>query len=282
METVAIVGVGLIGGSFGLALRKAGFGGRLIGVSSAGAIREALERGAIDEALPLGEAASQADLVYLAQPICRILETLAALDGWLKPGSLVTDAGSTKARIVEQGRRTICHGQFLGGHPMAGKEKRGAGEAEADLFAGRTYVLTPSAPEELETAAAREFLGWIRAIGAVTVTLTPQEHDRVVARTSHLPQMLSTALAATLAGQLESAEYLRVAGPGLVDTLRLAGSSYEIWRDILATNPAEIDAALQGFIAQLQGLRATLGSEQTEAAFRTANDFAIRLRQARR
>jgi prephenate dehydrogenase len=281
METVAIVGVGLIGGSFGLALRKAGFRGRLIGVSSAGAIREALERGAIDEALPLAEAVAQADLVYLAQPICRILETLAALDAWLRPGSLVTDAGSTKARIVELGRRAIRRGQFLGGHPMAGKEKRGAGEAEADLFAGRTYVLTPSAPEELETAAVREFLGWIRAMGAVTVTLTPQEHDRVVARTSHLPQMLSTALAVTLAGQLESAEYLRVAGPGLVDTLRLAGSSYEIWRDILATNPAEIDAALAGFIAQLEGLRATLGSQQTESAFRTANDFAARLKQAR-
>lgn len=281
MESVAIVGVGLIGGSFGLALRKAGFRGRLIGVSSAGAIREALERGAIDEALPLAEAVAQADLVYLAQPICRILETLVALDAWLRPGSLVTDAGSTKARIVELGRRAIRRGQFLGGHPMAGKEKRGAGEAEADLFAGRTYVLTPKAPEELETPAAREFLGWIRALGAVTVTLTPEEHDRVVARTSHLPQMLSTTLAVTLAGQLESAEYLRVAGPGLVDTLRLAGSSYEIWRDILATNPAEIDAALKGFIAQLEGLRATLGSEQTESAFRTANDFAARLKRAR-
>ena len=120
METVAIVGVGLIGGSFGLALRKAGFRGRLIGVSSASAIREALERGAIDEALPLAEAVAQADLVYLAQPICRILETLAALDGWLRPGSLVTDAGSTKSRIVELGRRAIRRGQFLGGHPMAG------------------------------------------------------------------------------------------------------------------------------------------------------------------
>lgn len=281
MDTVTIVGVGLIGGSFGLALRKAGFCGRLIGVSSPGAIHDALERGAIDEALPLAEGVARADLVYLAQPIRRILETLATLDPWLRPGSLVTDAGSTKARIVEQGRQSIRRGQFLGGHPMAGKEKRGAAEADADLFAGRTYVLTPSAPEELETPAAREFLRWLRAIGAVTIALKPQEHDRVVARTSHLPQLLSTALAMTLVGQLESAGHLQVAGPGLADTLRLAASSYEIWGDILATNTAEIDAALAAFIAQIEELRASIGAGRTEEAFRAANDFAARLKQPR-
>jgi prephenate dehydrogenase len=279
---VTIVGVGLIGGSFGLALRKAGFRGRLIGVSSPGAIHDALERGAIDEALPLAEGVARADLVYLAQPIHRIVETLATLDTDLRPGSLVTDAGSTKARIVEQGRQSIRRGQFLGGHPMAGKEKRGAAEADAGLFAGRTYVLTPSAPEELEIPAAREFLGWLRAIGAVTIVLKPQEHDRVVARTSHLPQLLSTALAMTLVGQLESADHLQVAGPGLADTLRLAASSYEIWGDILATNTAEIDAALAAFIAEIEELRASLGTERTEDAFRVANDFAARLKQPRR
>jgi len=281
MDTVTIVGVGLIGGSFGLALRKAGFRGRLIGVSSPGAIRDALERGAIDEALPLAEAVAQADLVYLAQPIRRIIQTLATLDPWLRPGSLVTDAGSTKAMIVEQGRQSIHRGQFLGGHPMAGKEKRGAAEADPNLFAGRTYVLTPSTPEELETATALEFLDWLQAIGAVTITLQPREHDRVVARTSHLPQLLSTALAVTLVGQLESADHLLVAGPGLADTLRLAGSSYEIWGDILATNTAEIDAALAAFIAKVEELRASLGSERTEDAFRVANAFAARLKQAR-
>lgn len=281
MDTVTIVGVGLIGGSFGLALRKAGFRGRLIGVSSPGAIRDALERGAIDEALPLAEGVAQADLVYLAQPIRRILETLATLDPYLRPGSLVTDAGSTKARIVEQGRQSIRRGQFLGGHPMAGKEKRGAAEADADLFAGRTYVLTPSAPDELETPAALEFLSWLRAIGALTVTLQPQDHDRVVARTSHLPQLLSTALALTLAGQIESADHLQVAGPGLAGTLRLAASSYKIWGDILATNTTEVDSALAAFISQIEALRASLGTGRTEEAFRVANDFAARLKQAR-
>jgi prephenate dehydrogenase len=162
---------------------------------------------------------------------------------------------------------------------MAGKEKRGAAEADADLFAGRTYVLTPSAPGELETPAAREFLGWLQAIGAVTVRLAPEEHDRVVARTSHLPQLLSTALAVTLVSQLESADHLQVAGPGLADTLRLAASSYEVWGDILATNTAEIDAALAAFIAEIEELRARLGSERTRDAFQAANDFAARLKR---
>lgn len=279
MQTVAIVGVGLIGGSFGLALRKAGFCGRVIGVSSPGAIRDALERGAIDDALPLIEAVPQADLVYLAQPICRILETLAFLDPWLRPGCLVTDAGSTKVSIVEQGRR-LRRGQFLGGHPMAGKEKRGAAESDPDLFEGRAYVLTPHDPAELETPAAREFRGWLGKMGAVPVTLTPEEHDRVVARTSHLPQLLSTTLAVALAGQLDPDQHLPVAGPGLADMLRLAGSSYEIWKDILATNGAEIDAALAGFLTELERLRASLGSERAGVAFQTANDFVARLKRA--
>jgi prephenate dehydrogenase len=281
MKTVAIVGVGLIGGSFGLALRKAGFGGRLIGVSSPGAVRDALARGAIDEALPLAQGVAEADLVFLAQPIVRIIETLGAIDEWLRPGTLVTDAGSTKAQVAAQGRRCIRRGRFLGGHPMAGKETRGAAEAEAGLFEGRTWVLTPEAPAELDTAAAREFLKWLEAIGAVVVAMPPAEHDRVVARTSHLPQLLSTALAVTLAGELGSPGHLRVAGPGLADTVRLAGSSYEIWADILSTNREPIEGALAGLIAQLERMLAKLGSDAMAEDFAKANDFAARLREAR-
>jgi prephenate dehydrogenase len=278
-ETVAIVGVGLIGGSFGLALRKAGFGGRILGVSSQAALAEALVRGAIDEALPLDAAVGRADLVFLSQPIRRILETLGALDEWVRPGSLVTDAGSTKAQIIAHARGTIRRGQFLGGHPMAGKERRGAAEAEASLFAGRTWVLTPVDPSELETPAAREFLRWLRAIGALPAVLPPEEHDRIVAFTSHLPQLLSTALAATLAARLPGPQDLQVAGPGLADTTRLAASPYEIWRDILETNRKAVEAALDACIAQLDELRATLGSERTAEAFRRANQFAERLKQ---
>jgi prephenate dehydrogenase len=279
METVAIVGTGLIGASFGLALREAGFEGRIVGVSSAPAAKDALERGAIDEALPLVQAVARADLVFLSQTIGRILETLRVIGPCLRPDALVTDAGSTKARIVEQARRSIRGAQFLGGHPMAGKEKRGASEAEAGLFAGRTWILTPSAAADLETPAAREYVSWIRKTGAVPLVLAPEEHDRVVALTSHLPQLLSTALASTLAARLGAPEHLRAAGPGLVDMTRLASSSYELWGDILATNTGAINAALAACIQELERLRGGLTSEEMRRAFATAAAFAARLRR---
>jgi len=273
MDTVAIVGVGLIGGSFGLALRQAGFNGRIVGVSSEGAVRAAIARGAIDEGLPLAEAASLADLVFLAQPIGRIIDTLRRLDPLAKPGALVTDAGSTKREIVAAARAlTRC--RFLGGHPMAGKEKRGVEEAEADLFQGRTWVLTPQDPADLQ--GARDFTGWLERIGARLVVLDAAGHDRVVSLTSHLPQLASTALAATVAENLR--ENLEVAGPGLIDSTRLALSSYDLWRDILATNAAAIDSALGAYIAKLEHLRRNLRTRETQNEFEVAAELARRLR----
>src|SRR5579863_2982113 len=220
MDTVAIFGVGLIGGSFALAIRKAGFRGRIIGVSSDDTIRAALAMQVIEEALPAEEAAAEADLLYLAQPIHRIIDSLAELDTWAKPGSLITDAGSTKQAIVDRASQVISRAQFLGGHPMAGRERRGVEAAEADLFQGRPYVLTPRSPAELETPAARDFLAWIPRIGSFPVILNSEEHDRTVAFTSHLPQLASTALAAMLDGLPEP--QTSVYGPALVDSTRLA------------------------------------------------------------
>jgi prephenate dehydrogenase len=279
IETVAIVGTGLIGASFGLALREAGFEGRILGVSSPAAVKDAIERGAVDEALPLVQAVARADVVFLSQTIGKILETLRVIGPCLRPDALVTDAGSTKVRIVEQARRSIRGAQFLGGHPMAGKEKRGAAEAEAELFRGRTWVLTPSAPDELVTPAAREYVSWIRKTGAVPVVLAPEDHDRVVALTSHLPQLLSTALAAVLSTRLSTPEHLRTAGPGLTDMTRLASSSYDLWGDILATNAGPIDAALAACIAELERLRTGLATPETRRVFDAAAALAARLRR---
>jgi prephenate dehydrogenase len=233
----------------------------------------------IDEALPLELAVPRADVVYLSQTISRILETLASIDPLLSAGALVTDAGSTKVTIVDQARHTIRRGQFLGGHPMAGKEKRGVQYAEADLFVGRTYVLTPSETKELESPAARNFLQWIRRIGAVPVILDPTQHDRIVSYTSHLPQLASTALAAALAERLSPKEALQTAGPGLADTTRLALSAYEVWGDILATNTAEIEKALETYMAKLNALRAQLQDDQMRQQFEAAAEFARRLRK---
>ena len=264
---VSIAGVGLIGGSFALALRQAGFTGKIIGVSAPETVRAALERGVIDEALPLEEAVAQSDLIYLSQPIERILSTLDLVDRWARPGTLITDAGSTKVAITQRASRNIRRAIFVGGHPMAGKESRGVQEAEAGLFRGRPYVLTsPNAALE----------GWIERIGARIVILDPERHDRLVALTSHLPQLISTALAATIAQEPEAA---RVAGPGALDLTRLALSPYEIWRDIFATNPGPINAALEDFIGKLEELRKLLRDPAIEREFETAASAARSLRR---
>src|SRR5712692_10099453 len=145
MKTVTIVGVGLIGGSFALGLRKQGFHGRLIGVSSPATVAKALERDAIDEALMLEQAVPQSDLIYLGQPIGRILDILPVVARLAAPSALVTDAGSTKSAIFARAREVFGEGSatFLGGHPMAGKTERGVEAADPELFRGATYVLTP-------------------------------------------------------------------------------------------------------------------------------------------
>jgi prephenate dehydrogenase len=279
MQVVAIVGVGLIGGSFALALRQAGFSGRIIGVSSPATVAEALRRGVIDEALPLEEAAAASDLIFLAQPILRILQTIRRLDGAVRPEALVTDAGSTKAEIVRCAREHLRSASFLGGHPMAGKESRGVAEAEAGLFRGRTWVLTPLEPSELESPPVAELVEWIRRIGARPLVLDPEQHDRLVAFTSHLPQLVSTALAATLAGQSHLGSLDQVAGPGLLDTTRLALSPFEIWRDILATNQEPVRQALAAFADTIDAIRKKLDGDLA-GEFEAGAAFAERLRSA--
>ena len=179
-----------------------------------------------------------ADLIYLARPIEGILSVIDELDSHVKPGTLITDAGSTKSAICARAAEKIQRGRFVGGHPMAGKEARGAGFAEASLFRGRPYVLTSQCLELEEMIAG---------FGARVVHLSAEEHDALVALTSHLPQLISTALAAAIGTAPEAA---RVVGPAAMDLTRLALSPYEIWRDIFATNAANIDAALGVFIRE--------------------------------
>jgi prephenate dehydrogenase len=277
MNTVAIFGVGLIGGSFALALREAGFSGRILGVSSSETVRKAVELGVIDEGMSAEQAARAADLIYLAQPILRIVEILPQLNPWVRPDALVTDAGSTKSTIVERaGAITRC--QFLGGHPMAGREKRGVEAAEAGLFRGRPYVLTPHSDAELQTPQAVDFLAWIGKIGAIPVILNPAGHDQIVAFTSHLPQLASTGLAALLEGRAEPES--GVFGPALLDSTRLALSSFDIWGDILATNRDSIRIALRSYIAQLEEFSQSLDAGPMEEHFRRASKFASQLRDS--
>jgi prephenate dehydrogenase len=186
METVAIVGVGLIGASFGLALRQSGFSGEIIGVSSERALAAGLARGAISSSGTLFEAAQRADLIYLAQPVDRILQTIPQLAAALRPGTLVTDAGSTKQQIVACALAHLPAGSFLGGHPVAGKETRGPEAADADLFRNRPYVLTPTAAHHTAAAA---FCRTLQSFGAIVVEMSPKEHDETLALTTSLKRV---------------------------------------------------------------------------------------------
>lgn len=253
MDSIAIAGVGLIGGSFALAVRQAGFRGEIVGVSSLATIGKARALGVIDRGVPLEEAA-RADLLFLAQPVSVIVDTLRRLPGLAGPSTIVTDAGSTKRAIADAARDLR---NFTGGHPMAGKEARGVEAATADLFRGRPWLLTSEPPSPLRH--------WIEATGARISVVTPVEHDRLVALISHAPQMLSNAIArVTHPAQ-------NFAGPGLESMTRLAGSSYSVWRDILATNRDETVAALDRIVAEASRLRDALQAEDWEtvaASFR--------------
>jgi prephenate dehydrogenase len=230
----------------------------------------------IDEAVSGTEAAKRADLIYLSQPIGQILETLAWIDEHVSTSTLITDAGSTKGSIMATARNYVSRCQFLGGHPMAGKETRGVESADGGLFQGRPYLLTPDKPEDLMTPVAAGFVEWIQRIGANPIILDPQEHDRLVALASHLPQLLSTALAAYLSGQEPALR--SISGPALTDITRLALSPFDVWSDIFATNLGAVDQALAGYIAALSELRRILGDSSLREKFETANQFAKELR----
>jgi prephenate dehydrogenase len=275
MQRVAIFGVGLIGASFGLALRKAGFRGSIVGVSSERSIAAAVERSAIDHGATFDEAASTADLIFLSQPILGIIETIGKLSSVIRRDALVTDAGSTKLAITTAAKQSLGNCAFVGGHPMAGKEQRGAEAADAGLFRDRPWILTSSGDHPVEL----ELRHWIGKIGARITVLDAELHDRLVAWSSHLPQLASTALAAALNDRRPDAA--AVAGPGLNDMTRLAMSSYDLWRDILGTNQREVVAALDAYIDELQKVRARISEGAAEDEFTRGSKFARSLRDGK-
>ena len=223
-----------------------------------------MARGAIDRGATLEEAAGLCDLLFLSQPISGILATLRKLDPLVRPDALVTDAGSTKQVIADEAKRSLRRCAFLGGHPMAGKELRGVNAADAELFRGRTWVLTSD--------MFHPFRNWLAAFGARELILDPARHDRLVAWSSHLPQLASTALASVLHDQAPDAAM--VAGPGLLDATRLAMSSFDLWSDILETNKTEVSLALDAYIERLRGLKSDFATE-----FAKGSEFAKSLRR---
>jgi prephenate dehydrogenase len=254
---VAIVGVGLIGGSIGKALRTRRLADRVIGVGrSRAGLAAARDSGAVTETADLATACAAADLVVVATGVATIPETLEAIDSTARPDTLVTDAGSTKARIVAgwERRRRSRRCRFVGAHPIAGSHRRGAGAAEADLFDGRVAVVTPAAATPAADAAAvGDF--WA-ALGATVFVMPPREHDRVLAVTSHAPHLVAAALAAAT-----PADALRFTAGGWRDSTRIAAGDPELWADILLDNAGGLAAAMKKFAGAVEQLLAALAKE---------------------
>ncbi len=257
-ETVAIIGVGLIGGSMGLALKRKGFGGKLVGVDEPHVLERALNRGAIDAGFDndrLLEAVAQADLVLLAMPIKGIIEMLQKIGPYIKRGALITDVGSTKRQIVETANIHLPSGtDFIGGHPMAGSEFRGVQAADPFLFENTIYVLTPHRP--VDTEKRRAFGELLELIGAKVLLLQPRLHDEIAAAVSHLPQMVAVAMMNMVASkQSESPHFLKMAAGGFRDITRTSSSPFGIWEDIAATNSDMIVQAIDEFITELESIK---------------------------
>jgi len=260
MEKVAILGTGLIGGSVGLALKAARPGLQVIGYDTErGSAEAAVARGAIDHAaLSVEEATVDAELVLLCMPVDLIPETLEQLAA-ARRGGLVSDVGSAKTRVVAEGERLFGH-LFVGGHPMTGSERHGIEAADAELFRDTHWVLTPTPATASETYAA--VAGFVTTLGARPVALDPASHDALVARLSHLPQLVASAIVELAAGAGDRAALLGLAGPGFRDVTRIAASDPDLWVAIIKANTKAVVDGLSLLGARLGELGEAIQAER--------------------
>ena len=284
IQRAAILGTGLIGGSFAKALRKYTPDMYITAWDREDIAQQLKISGAVNEAFSgaIEPAIRGADLVYLALPIGVTLDILPEIAQNAAPHALITDACSTKMRIctaaVELFQDEESTPIFLGGHPMAGRELSGFAQSDADLFQRATYALIGPAQEEHDPRVVA-FTKILEKLGARPVWLGAQQHDYAVGLASHLPQLAAVALGSFLYDRLdENGLPITLAGPGLRDTLRLAGSTYATWRDIVLTNREVLSAALDLFARRLDDLRERLGSRELESDFDAANELYKLLR----
>lgn len=285
---VAILGTGLIGGSFALALRRRIPGVHITGFDVASVLEAARTRGLVDEASPdLAGVMDGADLVYIALPISVTIELLPLIARHAAPNALVTDSGSTKRAICLAAAQVFTGGAiFLGGHPMAGKEMKGMDAATVDLFHGAKYALIGDVftgdaltndaltgdNQSLKDLRVMAFAALLESIGASPVWLDAGTHDWAVAIISHLPQMAAIALAEVIGVETdESGLPASLAGGGARDALRLAGSPYAMWRDVAFTNSDNLSRALDSLSQAIDHLRTHLTSREMEKSFAEAN-----------
>lgn len=279
-DRIAIVGLGLIGGSIALAARQAWPSSLVIGVDRNEVIEQAVARHAIDVAASDLAIISEAELVILAAPVAENLHLLSELGRHLERPAVVTDVGSTKRAIVEAARMLPPHLVFVGGHPLAGSTGSGIDAARPDLFGNRPWLFTPSGATNDEVLAKLQ--AFATALGAVPSVIDAGTHDHLVAFISHLPQLTVSTLMA-IVGDAAGGEGLALSGRGLVDTTRLAGSPAGIWKDICRTNADEIGVAIDTLVRALQRLRSRLDEGATiEETFGAANRWRHVLEEKKR
>lgn len=283
-KQITIVGCGLLGGSFALASRRAGFTGKITACGGSRGAKLAVEMGfvnAYEESFEKN-ALCQADLIFLAAPIGAILDFLKTKTPQIKYGAIVTDAGSTKVEICHVAGEVMSKEiSFIGGHPMAGSEQTGVEYSRADLFDGATWALmdeVASSPGDFE-----QMKSLVASLGAKPLITQPDEHDTAVAYISHFPQLLSSVLANTL--NPDDDELARnLAATGWRDMTRLAGSSWSVWRDIVMTNESNLSDAVGGMISQLQQIKEALEQKdfnQVRELFEAANASVEKQRKVR-
>ena len=278
IRQITIIGTGLIGGSLALALRKKKFAGRIVGCDREGTLERARMRGAIDDGTSNpGDAVRGSQLVVLATPVLAIADLIERVGPVLPSRALLTDVGSTKAAVVERAEQVFGKSagkKFLAGHPMAGKELSGVDYADPDLFQNAVWFLTPLPGQNLNEGLFAEYAGWIDQIGARIAILPADEHDRLCAWISHLPQMISTALAAALVEEFGAeAPVLPAGGRALQEMTRISASPYSMWRDVAISNKKNLEDALWKVEQRLAHIRENLATRQLAEEFEQAHQL---------
>jgi len=274
-EKIAIIGVGLLGGSIGLAARGQNLARRVEGyVRREEVIKKCQDYGVVDKAsCNLDEIVSGADLIILCTPLSQMKSLVERMRGHLKKGAIVTDVGSAKAKVVSELEPLVSElgGEFIGGHPMAGSEKTGVDASISTLFNGAVCVLTPTKSTRIEPLEnVKEF--WHR-LGARVLLLSPEDHDLFVSRSSHLPHIVANQLARYVLNPVYPIEQAMLCSSGFRDTTRIASSSPEMWRDICLANREKLINVLEEFIKELENFKSILGNgngEKIEEFFKTA------------
>ena len=278
IRQITIIGTGLIGGSLALALRKKKFAGRIVGCDREGTLERARRLGVIDDGtVNPGDAMRGSQVVVLATPVLAICDLIDRIGPVLPAKALLTDVGSTKTAVVERALKVFGKSagkRFLAGHPMAGKEMSGVDFADADLFHNAMWFLSPLPEQNLNEGLFAEFAGWIDAIGARIAMLPAEEHDRLCAWISHLPQMMSTALAAALVEEFGAeAPLLSAGGRALREMTRISASPYSMWRDVAISNRKNLEKALWKVEQRLAHIRENLATRQLADEFEQAHQL---------